>query len=188
MVRWIREAGADLSLAQASKAIRALEEELIVRKLGGTIKLQEPMHLLDKLGSEWRNPIVRRQAVRLSEDVELWARRLSSNTTLRWAVTGESSASRYVVFSQGGPRRIAVSDLPRAASLLGGVPESVPNFADVELLQTEEPGFFFQTVADDRGIKWASRLQTWLELQAGDARQQEAARDVRGQILQGAAR
>jgi hypothetical protein len=186
MVHSIEEAGANLSLAQASKAIRALEEELIVFKLGGAIKLQEPMRLLDKLGSEWRKPIIRaRKAFRLNEDAANWTDRFSSHTRLRWAMTGESSASRYVVFSQGGPPRIAVSDLSCAAPLLGGVAESVPNFADLELFETDEPGFFFETTTDEKGVRWASRLQTWLELQAGDARQQEAARDVRRQILRG---
>jgi len=70
MVHWIEEAGADLSLAQASKAIRALEEELIVSKLGGAIKLKEPLRLLDKLGSEWRAPTEHaRRAFRLNADV-----------------------------------------------------------------------------------------------------------------------
>ena len=63
-----------------------------------------------------------------------------------------------------------------AESLLGGVPESVPGFADLELLETDEPGFFFETLTDENGVRWASRLQTWLELQAGDARQQAAAK------------
>ena len=121
MLDRINRAGTDLSLAQASKAIRALEEELIVRKIGGTIKLQDPARLLDKLGSEWRPIIRERKAFRLDENDASWASRFSSNTALRWAVTGESSAPRYVVFSQGRPLRIAVSDLSRAESLLGGV-------------------------------------------------------------------
>ena len=186
LVHAMEEAGTNLSLPQASKAIRALTEDLIVEKFGGTIKLQDPMRLLDKLGSEWRKPIIHaRQAFRLNEDTAEWASRFSSHTKLRWGMTGESSASRYVVFSQGGPHRIAVSDLSIAASLLGGEPESLANFADVELFETEEPGFFFQTATDETGVRWASRLQTWLELQAGDARQQSAAKEVRRQILRG---
>ena len=61
----------------------------------------------------------------------------------------------------------------------------MPSFADLELFETDEPGFFFETTTDENGMRWASRLQTWLELQAGDARQQEAARDVRRQIVRG---
>ena len=61
--------------------------------------------------------------------------------------------------------------------------EPVPSFADIELMQTEDAGPFFDTEADENGVRWAGRLQAWLELQAGDARQQEAAKDLRTQIL-----
>lgn len=180
----IRQANIGLSLAQTSKTIRALEEDLIVAKVGNTIKLQEPIHLLDKLASEWRKPVIRGRATfRLPMQATPWAARLSSDPALQWAVTGDSSASRYAMFSQAGPFRIVVSDLTISAALLGGTPEPVPNFADVELLETEEPGFYFANETDSDGVRWASRLQTWLELQRGDARQQEAARDLRQQLL-----
>jgi len=65
----------------------------------------------------------------------------------------------------------------------GGTPEPVPNFADVQLIETGEAGFYFDNEIDGNGIRWASPLQTWLELNAGDARQQEAGRDLRKQLL-----
>lgn len=179
----IQAAGAGLSLPQASKAVRAMAEDLIVFKSAGAITLREPLRLLDKLGAAWRMPPMRaRQALRLPASTD-WARVLSSNPPLRWAITGESSVTRYAMFSQGGPRRVAVSNLPLAMTLLGGTPEPVPNFADVELMETDEPGFFFGNETDEKGIRWASRVQTWLELQSGDARQQDAARDLRDRIV-----
>ncbi len=179
----VRAAGAALSLAQASKAVQAMAEDLIVSKHAGTISLREPLHLLDKLGSEWRRSWVQaRQALRLPAGTN-WARALSSQPRLQWAVSGESSVARYAMFSQGGPRRIAVSNLPAAVALLGGEPEPVPNYADVELLETAEPGCFFGIETDAAGMRWASRLQTWLELQSGDARQQAAAKELRAQML-----
>jgi hypothetical protein len=184
----IQAAGIELSLPQASKAVQAMVEDLIVSKNAGAIVLHEPLRLLDKLGSEWRKPRVQAtQALRIPGGTN-WARVLSSNPLLKWATTGESSVTRYTMFSQGGPRRIAVSSLPLAMTLLGGTPEPVPNFADVELMDTDEPGFFFDNETDENGIRWASRLQTWLELQSGDARQQDAARDLRDQILKRAQR
>lgn len=184
----IQAAGATLSLPQASKAVQAMEEDLIVAKNAGVIALNEPLRLLDRLGSEWQKPLVRgRQALRLPKGMD-WAGVLSSSPLLKWAVTGESSVTRYAMFSQGGPRRIAVSRLPLALTLLGGKPESVPNFADVELVETDEAGFYFGNETDKKGIRWASRLQTWLELQSGDARQQDAAKDLREQILKEARR
>jgi hypothetical protein len=179
----VKTTGAKLSLPQVSKAVQALCEDLIASKRAGVITLKEPMRLLDRLASEWRGLQVRgRQALRLPTGLDL-AMVLTSNPSLKWAVTGESSVTRYAIFSQGGARRIAVSDLPLAITLLSGQPEPVPNFADVELLETEEPGLYFGNAVDEAGVRWASRLQTWLELQSGDARQQIAAKDLRSQIL-----
>lgn len=179
----VKTTGAKLSLPQVSKAVQALCEDLIASKRAGVIILKEPMRLLDRLGSEWRGLQVRqRQGLRLPAGLD-WAGVLTSNPLLKWAIGGESSVTRYAMFSQGGARRIAVSDLPLAMTLLGGQSEPVPNFADVELLETEEPGLYFGNAVDERGVRWASRLQTWLELQSGDARQQVAAKDLRLQIL-----
>lgn len=184
----IRERGTSLSLAQASRAVRAMQDDLIVTKEAGSLVLQEPLRLLDQLAKAWKRPHFRsRRAFRLPPATE-WASALSSNDQLKWAVTGESSASRYVTFGQGGPLRVAVSNLENASTLLRGTPEPVPSFAEVELLETDEPGFFFASETDEKGIRWASRLQTWLELQAGDARQQHAARDLRTQLLKGVER
>jgi hypothetical protein len=58
----------------------------------------------------------------------------------------------------------------------------------VELVETDEAGFFFGNETDGKGVRWASRLQTWLELQSGDARQQDAAKDLREQLLKEARR
>jgi len=82
-------------------------------------------------------------------------------------------------------RTLAVSRLPPlAATLLEGAPERVASFAEIELLETDEPGFFIASEIDEKRIRWASRFQTWLELQSGDARQQDAARDLRMQLIE----
>jgi hypothetical protein len=78
-----------------------------------------------------------------------------------------------------------VSSLPLALTVLEGTPEAVVSFADIELVESGEAGFYFANEVDEEGRRWASRLQTWLELQAGDARQQEAAKDIRKQLLKG---
>jgi hypothetical protein len=61
--------------------------------------------------------------------------------------------------------------------------ESVPNFSDLEFIQTSEPGFFFMTEEGDDGLRYADLIQTWLELQDGDARQQDIAAEIRQKIL-----
>ncbi len=149
------------------------------------ISLIDATGLLDKLGSNWKKPSLQsRQAVRIPSGTD-WVRALSSDSTLRWAVAGESSAYHYTMFSQGGPRLLAVSNAVLAETLLNAKRETVRSFADLELMETDAPDFYFGNETGEDGIHWASRLQTWLELQRGDARQQEAAQDLRGQILSG---
>jgi hypothetical protein len=181
----IESAGAKLSLAQVSKAVQAMKEDLIVVKKSGTISLIDATRLLDRLGSNWKKPSLHsRQAVRIPSGTD-WVRALSSEASLKWAVTGESSASHYTIFSQGGPRFLAVSNAALAETVLNAKRELVRSFADLELIETDAPDFYFGNETDEEGIHWASRLQTWLELQRGDARQQEAGQDLRIQILSG---
>lgn len=178
----IREAGAELSLPQASKAVRALQDDLIVFKKNGLITLQEPLRLLDRLGQAYRKPKNPTSAtLKLPKDTD-WAHVLNSESKLRWAITGESSAVHYAVLGQGGAPKIAVTNLPLAKGCLQGVEERIPNFADVELVEIDEPGSYFQNEIY-QGVRWASRLQTWLELQAGDARQRDISRDLYTQLV-----
>jgi hypothetical protein len=53
----------------------------------------------------------------------------------------------------------------------------------VELLETDESGFYFENDIDEKGLRWASLLQTWVELKNGDARQQDAARSIYDLII-----
>ena len=79
--------------------------------------------------------------------------------------------------------QVAVSSVPLAMTLLQPNTTTIPNFADIELVETEDAGCFFGVKTDGKGIRWASLLQTWLELQSGDARQQDAAKDLYQQLL-----
>ena len=177
--------GRKISLGQVSKAIHALNDEALVSKKSLNIELRDPLALLDRMAAEWKKCFVARSCMlRLPPGLD-WVKRISSSPRLQWAVTGESSVGRYLTFSQSGPRRIAVSNLDLAIELLGdGVQqERVLNFADVQLREIEEPGCYFDNEIDGQGMRWASKLQTWLELQAGDGRQSDAASELRSLII-----
>lgn len=182
LVNAIRQNGGALSLSQASKAVHALQNDVILAKLGDAINLISVHDLLNRLGREWRAPIYKsRMALRLPSGVTLsgaW----QNAAGLSWAITGESSASHYLALSQSGPRRIVVTKMALAREMLGASIEPMRGYADVELLETDEPGFYFMNHVDAEGMRWASSLQTWLELQAGDARQKTAAADLYKQL------
>lgn len=171
------------SLSQVSKTISAYAEEMLVLKESNTIKLVDPVRMLDQLGKNWRlNPSGRNRCYRSSKG-SLKLNELSNSTKLAWALTGESSATRYCTIAQGGPWKVAVSDLKLAESLLSLTPESVPSFADIVLVETQDEASFFANEQDEDGIRYASRIQTWLELNSGDARQRETAKDLYQSII-----
>ena len=187
----VRDRGEILSLSQISKAAQALEEDGFVRKTADGLRISEPLMLMDRLGREWRRPVFRkRMSLNLAQGWD-WSRlddprapleRLGKSGDLKWSITGIASVGRYTTFGQAGPIQVAVTDLTEAVKRLGGTPEPVSVFAEVELVETDEAGFFFGCEVDSSGARWSSRLQAWLESQSGDARQQDAARDLRQQI------
>jgi hypothetical protein len=181
----INARGTSLSLPQVSKAVQAMAEDLVLANDGSRVRINDSLRLLDLLGKEWRRPVTRSRVSLRLPGRKLEAGKLSAEPLIKWTITGESSVTRYTTFSQGGPQRIAVSSLALALRFLGGTVEPVPNFADVELIESEEPGYYFDNETDGSGVRWASPLQTWLELQAGDARQRDAATDIRQRILNG---
>jgi hypothetical protein len=62
-------------------------------------------------------------------------------------------------------------------------PESVPSFADIVLIEMQDDAAFFANEQDEDGVRYASRIHIWLELNAGDARQRETAKDLYQSII-----
>ena len=173
--------GITISLSQVSKAVSALEEERLIGNQGRAIYLLDPDEILERLARAWKPTIHRKISLKVSEGLKTLSR-LNKRDSLKWSITGESSVGHHMPFARGGPIRVAVSDLTEAERLLEGEFEPVPNFADIELWETDEPGFFFQTEVDSQ-IHWASLIQTWIELRNGDPRQKDVAREVHNLII-----
>ncbi|MDB6078441.1 MAG: hypothetical protein JWO82_2188 [Akkermansiaceae bacterium] len=185
------KAGARISLSQVSKALSALTEERIVKKLSRTFVVSDRPLLLEKLGEAWKPasklpsvPCTVLSGFTLPKIFEWGEHHLRpGGGTAQWAITGESSIARYEAFSQSGPLQVVVPDLQEVIALQGVGEASSRSFADVVFIQTTEPGYYFGNEVDEEGNRWASQLQTWLELQTGDARQQDAARDLKKQLM-----
>ncbi|WP_338285193.1 hypothetical protein [Luteolibacter sp. LG18] len=180
----IREAGAGLSLSQVSKALKALKERCIISRSSGSIQLRERTGLLRKLASNWQSaPPEDEHPYDVAPDVDL-VTELERHRELipgfRWAITGESSVSRHASFSERGPLKIAVSNFEEFRHRMREhltIPK-VRGFARYLFVSTKDDGYFFHNETDAAGWRWADPLQTWLELQAGDARQKAAADDI----------
>lgn len=178
----IQNQGVKISLAQVSKAVSALQQERILGSRGRSIYLLDPDKLMEQLLASWKPEIKKRVYLRLPDSVSS-LKRLNKVSDLDWAVTGGSSIKHYTNFAQGGALQVAVSSLKKALDQLDGKVEDIPNFADIELIESSEPSYYHANQKDDEGVRWANRLQTWLELSKGDARQRDAALEIRNQII-----
>jgi hypothetical protein len=174
-----------LRLGTASKTVQALEEQLIVQKTQGVLKLLDHRKLLTQLKLNYQAPISRKITGKIPFDRSaVWEKlRLASEShRLRFAATGYYSASHYGVLSPSEKLSIYVDDLPTALSALEF--SEAKAFANCELIETKK-NFPFFDLKRDNGIVWASLVQTWLELANGNSREQEAGQDLERMILQG---
>jgi hypothetical protein len=184
----IEERGAKLSMSQVSKALKALENDLVISRDKG-VTLMDPARLLKGLARDF-TPIesVRGHYLRTGSSPTTWVEALNQTPGLTWAVSGASSVSHHGGLSENGPTRLVVRDQRRAVDALKQImhatDEPIRNFSDLELVENDAPGSFFNSELNGSGVRYASSVQTWLALQAGDARQQEAAERIRRRMLE----
>jgi len=53
----------------------------------------------------------------------------------------------------------------------------------IVLIETQDDAALFANEQDEDGVRYASRIHIWLELNAGDARQRETAKDLYQSII-----
>ena len=169
-----------MSLSTVSKALKALEEDLLVDRKD-TIRLSQPDELLEKLSDNYAPPNVR-ERVRLKVEqrsVELlW--RLSQELSLPLIATGTSSVSQFAVMQRG---EVLFVYCPRLETLLERLPESRSDrFPNLELIETEDETVFFDA-RKQNNFWWASPVQVYLELMSGDKRDRETAEQVKSVLL-----
>lgn len=169
-----------MSFPTVSKALKALEEDLIVGR-NDSIRLLQPDRLFGNLSDSYESPNVR-ERVRIKVEqgrVEL-LRRLSKKQRLPVIATGTSSVSQYAAMQRGDVLSVYC---PRVEKLLDKLPGSrTDRFPNLELIETEDETVFFDA-REEKDFWWASPVQTYLELMAGDKRDQETAEQVKSFLL-----
>lgn len=179
--RFIQERAGSITLTTISKALRRLEDDVLIERRGGRARLLQPDALMDKLAAGYRSPKVRRRFIGSTPlDTNTLAARLA-NTPTRLILTGRSSTSQYAVM--GREQRLSLYSESNATLLhaLGGDVREGERFANLELLETDDPTVYFD--ARRSKLPLASPIQTYLELASGDKREQETAQQVRTFIL-----
>ena len=172
-----------MSLSTVSKALKTLEEDLIVSR-NGTIRLVQPEKLLDALERNFSLPPIR-EKVRLKVAAEGDAlldmlADLSLQLELPLVASGLSSVSQYTAMQRGDVLSAYCPRLEGLLERLGG--NEGDRFPNLELLETDDETAYFDARPDGKFL-WASPIQVYLELMAGDKRDRETAGQVKEFIL-----
>ena len=96
--------------------------------------------------------------------------------------TGVSSVSRYAVMQREDVLSIYCPQIAALRDSLDG--KETDRFPNIELIETDEQPRCFDA-QEAEGFFWASPVQTYLELMAGDKRDQETAEQVRDYLIRG---
>ncbi len=172
-----------MSLSTVSKSLKTLEEDLLVERRE-IISLLQPDKLLEKLTENYVPPNIKeRVRLKVPEEggtvMEL-LRKQSQELGLPLVATGISSIALYAVMPRGDLLSIYC---PRLDLLLERVPGNpTDRFPNLELMETEDETVYFDA-KQEGDIWWASPVQVYLELMAGDKRDRETAEQVKSFLL-----
>lgn len=166
-----------MTLGTISKALKQLEDDLIIDRSQGVWVLQ-PDKLLANLQDNYEPPKATNR-VRLKVDCEF--ERLPQYLTDKldgkapFVATGLASVSRYAVMQREDVLSLYCPGLSRLQNALDA--KESDRFPNLELIETTDQPYYFDARQDD-GFRWASPVQTYLELMSGDKRDQETAEQV----------
>ena len=172
-----------MSLSTVSKALKTLEEDLVVERRG-IIRLLQADKLLEKLSENYVLPKIR-ECVRLkvsegSGTIQELLLKQSQELGLPVVASGTSSVAQFAVMQRGDMLSVYC---PRLEILLDRLPGSQSDrFPNLELIETEDETVYFDA-RQEGDFWWASPVQVYLELMAGDKRDRETAEQVKSFLL-----
>jgi hypothetical protein len=177
----IKARGGRIALSTVSKALRVLEEDLVIRREGRLSDLLQADELFNRLAAGFKPArIDARKTYRWSGDrAELLGR--LGNLSEQLVLTGAASVEMYGVMPREKAVQCYCMSIEAIEQRLGTRLEESIRFPDLELVQTRDPTVYFDARSAN-GVDFASPVQCWLELNAGDKRQQDAARGVRERV------
>lgn len=178
--RWDRKA---MSLSTVSKALKILEEDLIVAR-ENIIRLLQPDKLLEKLSENYIPPNIN-ERIRLKIPNEMGTiqdvlRKGSQDSGIPLVAAGTSSVGQYAVMQRGELFSVYCPRMDRLLERISG--NQSDRFPNLELLVTEDETVYFDA-RQEGDFLWASPVQVYLELMAGDKRDQETADQLKSYII-----
>lgn len=187
IVREIKRRNGNLTQATVSKICKSLEADIIIgrteaRKRKETYLIQ-PEPLLENLSQRYASPTVRRHStvkLRMSlDDLSDRFARWCRSTGEKIVRTGTVSCTMYTVMAREEMSAFYCSNVKWLLSDMNGMIEETNRFADIELIETDEPFVYF----DQRDKLYSSPVQSYLELMQGDKRDRQAAHIIAQNLL-----
>jgi len=164
--------------------IQGIKRDLIISRVDG-IRLLQKDTLLDKLSQNYNLPSKNQKRVKLKvsatgNSLNNLLAKCSAELDLPIVAAGKSSVNQYAAMQQDNILSIYCPKIDRLLERLGG--SQTDRFPNLEVVETETEFLYFDS-RDFRGFFWASPVQVYLELMAGDKRDRETAEQVRDFIL-----
>jgi hypothetical protein len=173
--------GGRIALSTVSRVLKVLEEDLVIRREGRFSELLQADELFNRLAAGFKPPrIDARKKYRWSGDRSELLGRLG-NLSGQLVLTGAASVEMYSVMPREKSVQCYCMSIEPIEQRLGTRLEESIRFPDLELVQTRDPTVYFDARTTN-GVDIASPVQCWLELNAGDKRQQDASRSVRERV------
>lgn len=180
--RWEKK---PMSLSTVSKALKTLEQDLIISR-NDTIRLLQADKLLEKLSENYCPPkttgLIRLKIPEESGTIRKMILKLSEELNLPLVATGISSVGQYAVMQRGDLLSVYCPRLELLVEKLNG--SRTDRFPNLEIIETRDETIYFDA-RQTNNSRWSSPLQTYLELMAGDKRDREIAGQVKSIILNG---
>ncbi|HUU22653.1 MAG TPA: hypothetical protein VM389_08975 [Phycisphaerae bacterium] len=187
IVGLLKQRGGSVAFSTVSKALKRLEEDLVLSREGDTIRLLQADVLLDRLAANYEPPDLKERyrgkcGLPVDEIVRGLASVVSAGTG-KLVMTGAASGERYATMAREPMVSLYVSVPPGHLLAASGIDvKETERFANLEILWTADARVFFDPRVED-GLPFASPIQAYLELVTGDKRQKDAAEQVRRGIL-----
>ncbi len=179
--------GAAMTRSTISKVCSTLVDDLIItrekRERETALRLLQPDKLLDNLAKNFAPPTVQASftgkcslaAETLISVLQTWSKENSERIVL----AGSSSANSYATMAREPIMRFYCTNAQALLKRLGRDISRESRFPNSEFQETDDPTVYF----DGRDNLVASPVQSYLELQSGDKREQDTAVQLRTLLI-----
>jgi hypothetical protein len=176
----IQRRGGEITLSTVSKALKGLEEDLLVGR-GETIRILQPGRMLDLLVQNYRAPdIMHRRRVRFPDRWRSLRHFAQNAQEYDISIVGDLP-SRYVIMPESEDfmrlYTTSIESMTQDVEL-----EDTSRFPNMELIETRDQAVYFDPSTEQQ-FPFISPLQTYLMLSAGGKREQEAAAQLRPDLI-----